>query len=272
MKSLKFFRSLQKKKKKLVLSFSVPKVSALNFGARFSVRSCFSLSRQNTMITLTRCVRNTKIGPRQSEAEEEKGRAFSVNHLFCSRPLDLVKKQPKRFASFFASPEISRIASSALDKVSSRDRERVSIKRKKSHLASHEEKKKKLDKKKAIDPIETKKNSSSGSKGVAFLAGSSGRGGTRAGVVAVSAAATLRRCRLLPSFLSLSASRAGAVAAAAAAASQRSPTPAAARRRRRTTTREGRGAVSTSAATAIAGPVAGQTLTQLLATIIVSII
>lgn len=249
----------------------MPKVSALNFGARLSVRSCFSLSRQNTMITLTRCVRNTKIGPRQSEAEEEKGRAFSVNHLFCSRPLDLVKKQPKRFASFFASPEISRIASSALDKVSSRDRERVSIKRKKSHLASHEEKKKKLDKK-SNRSHRNKKNSSSGSKGVAFLAGSSGRGGTRAGVVAVSAAATLRRCRLLPSFLSLSASRAGAVAAAAAAASQRSPTPAAARRRRRTTTREGRGAVSTSAATAIAGPVAGQTLTQLLATIIVSII
>ena len=164
MKSLKFFRSWQKKKKKLVLSFSVPKVSALNFGARFSVRSCFSLSRQNTMITLTRCVRNTKIGPRQSEAEEEKGRAFSVNHLFCSRPLDLVKKQPKRFASFFASPEISRIASSALDKVSSRDRERVSIKRKKSHLASHEEKKKKLDKKKAIDPIETKKTARAAAK------------------------------------------------------------------------------------------------------------
>jgi len=135
----------------------VPKVSALNFGARFSVRSCFSLSRQNTMITLTRCVRNTKIGPRQSEAEEEKGRAFSVNRLFCSRPLDLVKKQPKRFASFFASPVISRIASSALDKVSSRDRERVSIKRKKSHLASHEEKKKKLDKKKQSIPSKQKK-------------------------------------------------------------------------------------------------------------------
>lgn len=128
--------------------------------------------------------------------------------------------------------------------------------------------------KKPIASISTCRNSSSG-KGVASLAS-----GQRSNIaVSVAAAAPIRRCRLPPVRASPPPSSSSAFTSAAAAASRPSRPPSlpllrqgspeaapSARARRR------RGMVSAAAAAAaVAAPVAGQTLTQFLATIVVSI-